>query len=305
MSYLLYGFQCHNKGYLYDGNSCCILSVDPEIANNAAGLCDEDADIVVEHLQGKGLSKDKAIFLQGFFQENIVPLIEQQCPSQDINEYTECMHCKKTTAIQPKHITFGITEACNFRCRYCVYSDRYTHTRLHSERRMSFDIMKKVVDKLATSLESKYTIGFYGGEPLIEFKLIEKLVTYAKSKLPSVGFAMTTNGYLLTPEVCDFLSKEKFHLTISIDVNKEIHDKYRRTVDGRPTYDVIMNNIQYLEDNYAFYSQDYILFESTIFDPNDLVAAEAAAKTDRRFGYVNMVNPVFKEGIVDKFEISK
>jgi len=58
------------------------------------------------------------------------------------------------------------------------------------------------------------TVGFYGGEPLLEFELIKKCVEYTKSIIEGkrVKFNMTTNGTLMSDEIMDYLFENEFNV---------------------------------------------------------------------------------------------
>jgi radical SAM protein with 4Fe4S-binding SPASM domain len=100
---------------------------------------------------------------------------------------------------------------------------------------MSFDTAVKCVDwifdNIPTDME-RVEIGFIGGEPLIEFPLITKIVNYiCESKVcnkPVICFA-STNGTLLTVEMKKwFLAhKDIFWLGLSLDGRKDTHDHNR------------------------------------------------------------------------------
>lgn len=84
------------------------------------------------------------------------------------------------------HLTLCVTEDCNFRCKYCVYSNLYEFERDYSSNQMDFNIAKKAIDYYFMLLQEgerynplrKPVVGFYGGEPLLNFKLIKKCVIY-------------------------------------------------------------------------------------------------------------------------------
>ena len=64
------------------------------------------------------------------------------------------------------------------------------------------------------------TIGFYGGEPLLEYELIKQCVAYAEEIFAGkkLSFNMTSNATLLTEESVLFLAAHDFNLTISLEV---------------------------------------------------------------------------------------
>ena len=94
-------------------------------------------------------------------------------------------------------------------------------------------------------------ISFYGGEPLLEMKLIQECVTYSKKVFEGkkASFNLTTNAVLLSEENIEYLSKEDFILTISLDGPKEVHDKNRKFVNSDSgTYDIVMRNLEKILD---------------------------------------------------------
>ena len=69
---------------------------------------------------------------------------------------------------QLQGLTLQVTQNCNLRCDYCVYSGKY-NTRIHSNKVMSFEMARKGIDYLFehSGKTDILRIGFYGGEPLL------------------------------------------------------------------------------------------------------------------------------------------
>lgn len=167
-------------------------------------------------------------------------------------------------------ITLQVTQNCNFRCTYCIYNGpSHSRQRTRSNKRMSWKTAKDAVDFLWNhSVDSpQVDIGFYGGEPLLEFSLIKKVVDYSERRLlgKKLTFSMTTNGSLLTTEVIHFLQDHNFGLLISLDGSKEINDKNRVFADGRGTFDSVMKQIELIKK----VAPDYFkrLMVSMVIDP--------------------------------------
>lgn len=78
--------------------------------------------------------------------------------------------------------------------------------------------------------QNNVTIGFYGGEPFLEFELIKECVAYAEDKLEGkkIEYSVTTNATLLTDEIIDYLIFNNFFVTVSLDGPREIQDECRR-----------------------------------------------------------------------------
>ncbi len=190
----------------------------------------------------------------GMFAPNVVEKIEH--PKTEVIEH----HAKNKLDL----LTLQVTQQCNLRCAYCAFSGIYEKNRTHSGKRMSLETAKKAIDFFLDRSTEKpeITIGFYGGEPLLEFDLIQKTVTYAKSKTEGrkIQFNMTTNGTLLSQPVVDYLVEEGFNIAISLDGSKEEHDTNRKFANGQGSFDVIIRNIKNIKERYpAFYNRLQIM----------------------------------------------
>jgi len=135
------------------------------------------------------------------------------------------------------------TNRCNLRCDYCYESDR--------EGDMSEETAKSAVDWLRSEGRTgrwKH-ITFFGGEPLLRPELIKETIKYSiKSKDPIDKFSILSNGTLWSDKVEDTLKFMRDNcpqsvLQVSLDGNKESHDKHRKFPDGKPSFDRIMGNI--------------------------------------------------------------
>ena len=168
-------------------------------------------------------------------------------------------------------LTLQVTQQCNFRCSYCPYTlgDDYTQ-RSHSSKRMSWETAKAAIDFWAERIthSNKVDIGFYGGEPLLEWPLIKKCIEYAKMRTEGkeVTFSMTTNATLLTREIAETIVKERMQVLISLDGPPEIHDRNRRFhADGRGTFSTIMETLQKMSEEVEGFAET-LRFNSVI-DP--------------------------------------
>jgi len=150
-------------------------------------------------------------------------------------------------------ITLQLTQDCNLRCKYCVYSDEdNVRQRSHSRKRMDWETAKKAVDFLwEHSVDSiNVNIGFYGGEPLLEFPLIKQVVKYSHELFIGkiLSLSITTNITLLTDDMIRFFDEHEVSLLVSLDGPKEIHDKNRVFVNGEGTFDSVIERIQRIKE---------------------------------------------------------
>lgn len=144
-------------------------------------------------------------------------------------------------------LVLEVTHACQLRCKYCYVSQYYDEMSTV----MEFDTAKEAIDTLVDSRAvERYTlrIGFFGGEALLNFPLIQQVVSYAKEKFGSkVGFNITTNCCALTPAIADYLASEDFAIVASIDGPASIHNKNRKDVNGKGTHAKVMAGLKMLK----------------------------------------------------------
>lgn len=148
-----------------------------------------------------------------------------------------------------------VTENCNLRCEYCVYSDKYPKDISYSNLKMDFKTAKLAIDEYFKlhrerekhGLNKSPNISFYGGEPLLNFDLIKECVNYIKEIDPSTVFYITTNGTIMNNEIAHFLATNNFVVTFSLDGNKENNDRNRIFINQKGTFDIIYNNVKKLK----------------------------------------------------------
>jgi len=156
------------------------------------------------------------------------------------------------------HLSLCVTEDCNFRCKYCAYSDSYEYTRSHSNKYMDFAVAKKAIDCYFSLLNKgerynplrKPSIGFYGGEPLLNFELIKECEAYIRDtyKDYELILTMTTNGSLLNKEKANWLMEHDFFIAVSLDGPEEEHNRCRVYRNGKGTFGDVIKNIRPIMD---------------------------------------------------------
>ena len=151
-------------------------------------------------------------------------------------------------------IILNVNTGCNLGCSYCYKEDLTTPAR---GERMDLDTAKKSIDLLFKEGQNRDRVNvvFFGGEPLSNMPLIRGAVEYAEDRARKEGkkvdFSLTTNATLLTEDIVDYLNAHNFGIAISMDGPKAIHDKNRKTVGGKGTYDVVAQKARMLLDRYT------------------------------------------------------
>jgi uncharacterized protein len=114
---------------------------------------------------------------------------------------------------------------------------------------MNLETARQAVDFLLANSDglTEVVIVFFGGEPLLNFPVIEHITDYARRQAQSAGkridFSLTTNGTLLNGKIIEFLVDNRVSATVSLDGYGSDHDRFRRFADGRPSYELIRNKI--------------------------------------------------------------
>lgn len=148
-----------------------------------------------------------------------------------------------------------ITQECNLRCSYCVYNDIVHESRGHGDGTMDLRTALSAIEYLAghSSSQEAPSVSFYGGEPLLRFPFVETCVASCRTLFGNrqVEFAITTNATTVTREIADFLSRENFGITVSIDGPRDIHDRYRVFGDGSGSFESAMAGLKLLVDTYG------------------------------------------------------
>lgn len=247
-------FQTVDCFYCFDVNTNSIVRINETTYR--------DIEKMLEGVNVQSLEVDK-LRERGYLREND-KAIEIKHPALDmVDKYMEG---------NVRQLILQVTQNCNLRCKYCVYSGTYIN-RMHTNKRMTFETAKKAVDFYFQHNTNKDVgvVSFYGGEPLLEMKLIKKVVDYCRKLFngKEVRFNMTTNATLLTEEVAEYLYKNNFNLTISLDGPRSVHDHSRVFADNNSgTFNVIMENLACIEKHCPEFLKN-ISFNAVLDTEND------------------------------------
>ena len=213
-------FTYHEKYYIYDTGSGALHECDEKTARYLKGepveLTDEEI-AELEELRKAGLL--------------------------DAPETT----ARPIKSNEVKALCLHVSHDCNLRCRYC-FADEGAY---HSVREvMSFETAKAAIDFLIRESGKRKVleVDFFGGEPLMNLDVVKRTVYYAKEQGAKAGkkflFTTTTNGLLLDDETIRFFNEEMENVVLSLDGRKEVHDAVRKTVNGKGSYDAVIERIK-------------------------------------------------------------
>ncbi len=164
------------------------------------------------------------------------------------------MPAKPSTGAPPplSSLVLNVTNSCNLACRYCYEygDDRLAKPETASV--MNEEVARQSVDLLFAQSKKgqKLQLTFFGGETLLNFKVIQPTVAYARKRAAEeerfIDFSLTTNATLLTPAIVQWLAENNIGVTVSIDGPKEFQDGMRVYATGMGSYDVVAPRIREL-----------------------------------------------------------
>lgn len=185
------------------------------------------------------------------------------------------------------------TQQCNFRCRYC-HNTLEPVFRHHTKKQMPLAIAKSAIDFYKNMYVGFYNklpqekkdlliqyygpfIGFYGGEPSLNWAMLTAAVDYYQQSgweehgIPqsSLGFSINTNLYYLTDEMLEFIIEKRPLLFVSLDGPKEENDKNRVTINGQGTFDRVFNNILRIKEASFDYFKEKVMILCVEADGNN------------------------------------
>ncbi len=159
---------------------------------------------------------------------------------------------------QVDYLGLIMAEVCNFACVYCIhFSNLGTSDRVNSPQKiMAFETAKDAIDGYLSILrqhgKKTANINFGGGEPLLAWLIIERLLRYCQTEYGSefeFKFSINTNASLITPAIAKRLKEHGVKVSSSLDGLREGNDLVRQTQSGRGTFDEITRGFDCLAEH--------------------------------------------------------
>lgn len=148
-----------------------------------------------------------------------------------------------------KALCLHVAHTCNLNCAYCFASQG----KYHGDRAvMPFDVGSRALDFLIerSGARRNLEVDFFGGEPLMNWDVVKRLVAYARGREAETGkrfrFTLTTNGLLIDDDVIDFANREMHNVVLSLDGRREVHDRCRVDYAGNGSWDRVVPKFQRL-----------------------------------------------------------
>ena len=281
-------YQTINGYYFYDVH-----------CNKIVDVSKEEFDVLEKILNEKSISEEENRLLDKYRKKKYLSderiSIKKHEKTNDVESILDC---------SVSSVTLQMTQQCNLRCSYCIYSDDFFGQRRHSEKSMTQKVAYQAIDflMLHSRCENTVDIGFYGGEPLLEYAKIIDIVAYIERTYPekNVVYHMTTNGTLLNDKIVDFLVDKNFEVMVSIDGPKKIHDMHRRfAANGKGSFSVVRNNMKRIKERYPSFYKTMSL--SMVEDPQNDYGEISSIARDEVFSGLFISSAV----VDDSFSLKK
>ncbi len=235
----------------YKNNGCNIVL---DINSGSVHVVDDMAYDIIEAMD-RGIEKKQIIQklspvynpeqLQDGYAECEELVETGQLFSKDIYADNIEAFTKKETVV--KALCLHVAHTCNLSCKYCFAEEGEYHGQRVV---MPLEVGKQALDFLVANSGSRRNleVDFFGGEPLMNWQVVQELVSYGRSLEEKNGkkfrFTMTTNGVLLDEEKMEYLNREMSNVVLSIDGRPEVHDFMRPFPSGAGSYDKILPKFQ-------------------------------------------------------------
>ena len=227
---MVHVFNVHDHYYIFDTGSSSLHE------------CDEAAALLLREKLGEAVDTSH------------ISAEERRACEEDFAELQKSgllfapeVQARPVKSDEVKALCLHICHDCNLRCRYCFADEGAYHSRREF---MSLETAKKAIDFLIANSGERRVLetDFFGGEPLMNFDVVKETVYYAKAEAAKRGkkflFTLTTNGLLLKDDVAEFLNEEMENVVLSLDGRKEVHDAVRKTVNGKGSFDYVIENLK-------------------------------------------------------------
>lgn len=138
-----------------------------------------------------------------------------------------------------------VTVRCNQKCEYCQVSCEGEDALQYD---MDIDTSRKIVDFIFNSPNENIKIEFQGGEPLLNWDVIQAVVEYANEKniisKKNLSFVICTNLTLMTSEKLSYIKSKNIQISTSLDGPASIHDHNRKLRTLKSSHEAVVEKLK-------------------------------------------------------------
>lgn len=229
-------FTVEGKDLLLHVPTSRVFQID-QLIRTLLELCSEEVseEVLIRHLEPQ------------YPQEQIREAIEELKGIGGIDESCRSVDQTSEDELRIENVMLNLAEVCNLSCTYC-FAEQGDYGQ--EAKFMSWEVARAAIDLVLRQpgCSQECLVCFFGGEPLLNLSLLQRVVLHAKEQFArhgrKVGFSVTTNGTLMSRSIIKFLNENKFGILISLDGPQPIHDRWRKFKNGRGSYRKIVGNLR-------------------------------------------------------------
>lgn len=136
---------------------------------------------------------------------------------------------RRQTGIAGTHIAavqLVISNACNFKCRYCFEATEHVRESVMESTRKTMlaedgiAYLEQVIALARRAGRQSLAIQFFGGEPLVNWKVMKKILTYfgrGQHHQLRLYYVVVTNGSIMTDDIASTLKEFDVSVVVSLD----------------------------------------------------------------------------------------
>ena len=234
------------------GNMMLVLDVN----SGAVHVFDTVAFDVLDYYKEKNAEEIILLLTDRYSEDQITEALDEIL----LMEKEGLLYTEDTYAEQPsifnrepviKALCLHIAHDCNIRCKYCFASQGgFGGARNLMDEKVGYKAIDFLIEHSGN--RKNLEVDFFGGEPLMNFDVVKKIVAYGKEREKQHNkrfrFTITTNGLLLDEEIIHYINENMDNVVLSIDGRKTVNDNMRFTINGNGTYDLIVPKFKKLVD---------------------------------------------------------
>ncbi|GEM_PF-2468314 len=192
---------------------------------------------------------------------------------------------------KPFHLVLNLSNNCNMSCAYC-----YVNASPSRDKGIIIKNAEKIIREMLKG-QKEITVVFHGGEPLLQFEKIKRIIYYAERirRNKKINFRIQTNGTLLNEKIIEYLKEKGVSIGISCDITPAAHEKIRVFNKNASTYNHVIRAFENLTKKNVKFSVIMVLHKENKQCARDIF------KFVRKYGIRRIaINPLFSGGRGDK-----
>ena len=175
-------------------------------------------------------------------------------------------------------LVLSLTGACNYACAYCYAAS-------HAPVEMSFTTARQALDLAGAGGSTEFILQLSGGEPLLAFGLLQKIVAYVEAKKLPARIQLQTNGSLITDEIAVYLQQHNIAIGVSLDGRPDVNDKLRKFKNGSGATQAILAGLAVLRRHNLAAGITCVVTDRNVRELSGVVEMAYYAGNVRRLGF--------------------